>query len=218
MTLDAQRWDRHYAEHEPPRLGTPSPRVGEELADLTPATALDLAAGHGRHAVWLAELGWHVTAVDFSEVALRHGRQLADERGVALRWVRADVVTWEPPPSAFQLVLVAYLHIEAAVFAGVLERAASAVAAGGRLVVVGYDLANRERDQRGPPEPSRLYSVEAVTAAVGSLVVERAEQVERAIEGADGERATAVDTVVRATRPLIRADHRAASGPAEGTR
>lgn len=201
VTLDAQRWDRRYAEHAPPRLEAPSPRVAEELAGLAPASALDVAAGQGRHAVWLAERGWRVTGVDFSRVALRHGRQLAEERGVALRWIDADVVTWEPPPAAFQLVLVAYLHIDSALLARVLAGAASAVAAGGRLVVVGYDLANRERDRCGPQEPSRLYSVEAVTGAVGSLVVERAEQVERDIEVADGRRATAVDTVVRATRP-----------------
>lgn len=200
VALDAHRWNRRYAEHEPPKLGEPSPRVAEELRDVPAGTALDLAAGHGRHAVWLAQRGWQVTAVDYSEVGLRHGRQLADERGAAVRWIEADVTTWIPPPLAYQLVLVAYLHIEEDLFERVLARAVGAVAPGGRLVVVGYDLANRERDQRGPPEPSRLYRVGAITASVSPLVVERGEQVEREIELADGEHATAVDTVVRALR------------------
>ena len=44
------------------------------LADLPPGRAVDLAAGEGRNAVWLASRGWDVTAVDFSRVALERGR------------------------------------------------------------------------------------------------------------------------------------------------
>lgn len=201
MAVDAKRWDRQYADHDPPTFEDPSPRVAEEVLHLPPATALDVAGGRGRHAIPLAARGWDVTAVDFSGMALRQGRQLAAERGVSVRWVQADVEAWQPPLRAFALVLVAYLQVENTVLAGVLARAAAAVASGGRLVAVGYDLANRGRDQAGPPEPSRLYSVPVVTGAVHGLVVARAEQVERTVRRSNGDTVTVVDTVVRAVRP-----------------
>ena len=201
MAVDAKRWDRQYADHDPPTFEDPSPRVAEGVLHLPPATALDVAGGRGRHAIPLAARGWDVTAVDFSGMALRQGRQLAAERGVSVRWVQADVEASQPPLRAFALVLVAYLQVEDTVLAGVLARAAAAVASGGRLVAVGYDLANRGRDQAGPPEPSRLYSVPVVTGAVHGLVVARAEQVERTVRRSNGDTVTVVDTVVRAVRP-----------------
>lgn len=201
MAVDAKRWDRQYADHDPPTFEDPSPRVAEEVLHLPPATALDVAAGRGRHAIPVAERGWDVTAVDFSGMALRQGRQLAAECGVSVRWVQADVEAWQPPLRAFALVLVAYLQVEGTVLAGVPARAAAAVASSGRLVAVGYDLANHGRDQAGPAEPSRLYSVPAVTGAVHGLVVARAEQVERTVRRRSGDTVTVVDTVVRAVRP-----------------
>src|SRR5680860_1021428 len=53
-----------------------------EVADLPPGRALDLAAGEGRNAIWLAERGWQVDALDFSEVALSKARQISERRGV----------------------------------------------------------------------------------------------------------------------------------------
>ena len=66
---------------------TPNQFVAEELADLPPGRAVDLAAGEGRNAIWLARRGWEVTAVDFSRVALDKGRRLAgdDARRLAVR-------------------------------------------------------------------------------------------------------------------------------------
>ncbi len=71
-TVRAADWDERYAEDrqwsaEPNRL------VAELLTGLPPGDAVDLAAGEGRHALWLAGLGWRVTAVDFSATGLARG-------------------------------------------------------------------------------------------------------------------------------------------------
>ena len=63
----------------------------EEVVGLAPGRALDLACGEGRNALWLAERGWQVTAVDFSAVGLAKAQRLASERALDLRWVEADV-------------------------------------------------------------------------------------------------------------------------------
>src|SRR6266496_51844 len=79
--------------------------------ELPPGWALDLGAGEGRNAVWLAERGWRVTAVDFSPVALDKGRGLAQARGVGVDWVLEDLRGYRPELAAYDLVLVAYLQL-----------------------------------------------------------------------------------------------------------
>src|SRR5262249_56447890 len=102
--------------------------VVSELAGLRPGRALDLATGEGRNAVWLAEQGWQVTAVDYSAVGLAKGGQLAEARGVSVDWVAADLLEYQPTPKAFDLVLVVYLHLPPAERATVLHPATPAAA------------------------------------------------------------------------------------------
>ena len=78
----------------------PNRFVVAELQDLAPGRALDVGAGEGRNAVWLASRGWQVTAVDFSAVGLDKGRRLAQDRGVAVDWVLADVRDYQPEPAS----------------------------------------------------------------------------------------------------------------------
>ena len=95
--MDSSGWDARYGA-APELVWTAEPNrfVVEELAGLRPGRALDLAAGEGRNAVWLAERGWEVTAVDFSAVAATRGQQLARERGVDVTWVVADLLGYAP--------------------------------------------------------------------------------------------------------------------------
>ncbi len=140
--MDSQEWDRRYAGAELVWTAAPNRFVVAELTDLPPGRALDLGAGEGRNAVWLAARGWQVTAVDFSTVGLDKGRCLAEARAVAVDWVRADVCDYQPEAQSFQLVLVAYLQLRAAELDGVLRRAATALTPGGVLLVVGHDVTN----------------------------------------------------------------------------
>src|SRR4051795_9301593 len=113
--MRAEEWDERYAERQ--QWSTePNTLVAELLADLQAGDAVDLAAGEGRHALWLAERGWRVTAVDFSDVGLaRGGWQPAAER---VTWVTADVLGWQPPATGLDLVLLAYLHLPADDYTG----------------------------------------------------------------------------------------------------
>ena len=197
--MDSQEWDRRYAGAELVWTAEPNRFVVEELQDLAPGRALDVAAGEGRNAVWLAARGWQVTAVDFSAAGLDKGRRLAQARGVAVNWVRADVRDYLPQEGSFQLVLVAYLQLREAELDGVLRRAAAALAPGGVLLVVGHDVTNLTEGTGGPPDPAVLYTPESITRSLGGLTVLRAERVRRPVATAGGRR-EAVDTLVRATR------------------
>ncbi|HLU32183.1 MAG TPA: class I SAM-dependent methyltransferase, partial [Acidimicrobiia bacterium] len=78
---EAERWDERYREAPLSWPAEPNEFVEEELAGLEPGTAVDLACGEGRNAVWLAERGWQVTGVDFSSVAIDRARRMTAERG-----------------------------------------------------------------------------------------------------------------------------------------
>jgi SAM-dependent methyltransferase len=201
--VDRQQWDERYSGAEFEWSMHPNQFVAEQLADLPPGRALDLAAGEGRNSVWLAERGWSVTAVDFSRVGLDKGRKLAAARGVAdarVDWVVADLSEYEPAPAAFDLVLIAYLQVEPGLRDRVLAGAAAALVPGGTLLVVGHDLANLAEGVGGPQSPEVLYTPEAISAALPGLRILRAERVRRAVQR-DGGPATAIDTLVRAERP-----------------
>ena len=169
-----------------------------ELAGLGPGRALDLGTGEGRNAIWLAEHGWRVTAVDFSPVGLAGGARLAAPRGVTVDWVTADLREYQPP-EAFDLVLVAYLHLLPAERSEALRRAAGVLAPGGTLLVVGHDVVNLAEGVGGPQDPDVLYTPEAIVADLCGLHVRRAGRVRRPVETETGTR-EAVDTLVRAVR------------------
>ena len=201
--MDSQQWDERYSGAQFEWSMHPNQFAAAELAGLTPGRALDLAAGEGRNAVWLAERGWSVTAVDFSRVGLEKGRKLGAARGVGdsqVDWVVADLSEYEPTREAFELVLIAYLQVTAALRARVLAGAAAALVPGGTLLVIGHDLANLTEGVGGPQSPDVLYTPEAITAELPGLRIVRAERVRRTVER-DGGQATAVDTLVRAKRP-----------------
>lgn len=179
---------------------TPNQFLESEAADLAPGRALDVACGEGRNALWLAGRGWQVTAVDFSEAGIATGRRRADEVGVTVDWVVADVVEWEPEPAGFDLVVIAYLQLPAPRLATVLGHAVDAVAPGGTLVAIGHDRANLLDGYGGPQDPDVLWTVEGVTTGLGDLDVVRADVVQRRVATDDGER-VALDTLVRATCP-----------------
>jgi SAM-dependent methyltransferase len=167
---DAQHWDERYADPARPWLTEPSPAVTAAVADLPPGTALDLATGTGRHAIWLTGLGWQVTGVDFSSVGIEQGRA----RSSQIDWVVADLRQWTPAAPA-DLVLVTYVQL------GVsgLQRVAGWVAPGGRLVVVGHALRNLTDGVCGPRDPAYLHTEQGMRVGAADLVVEQLEEVLR---------------------------------------
>jgi SAM-dependent methyltransferase len=196
-TMSQAVWDERYRDAEWVWSLTPNRFVAELLAGLPPGRALDLACGEGRNALWLAGRGWRVTAVDFSEVALNKGRMRAEMEGLEVDWTAADLTVYVPEPGAFDLVLIAYLHLLPHDRDTVLRRAADALAPGGRLFAIGHDVKNLTEGAGGPQDPNILYTPEKVTAPLTALRIERAERVTRPIEGAPK---PAIDTLVVAVR------------------
>lgn len=199
--MDAEAWNERYRQKDLVWTAEPNRFVVEAVSGLEPGTALDLAAGEGRNAVWLALQGWEVTAVDFSDVAVGKARDLAARSGVSGIDVRVeDLLVWSPPERAFDLVILVYLQIPSPGRERAWRSAAGAVAPGGRLVVVGHDSDNLERGYGGPQHPDALYTAADVLATLDErFEVERAEQVIRVVENETG-RHEAIDNIVVAAR------------------
>lgn len=196
--MDSRDWNHKYRESERLWSRNANQFVSSELSDLPPGRALDLAAGEGRNALWLADRGWQVTAIDFSDVAIDRGRQADPENRV--QWLVADVLDFQPEPGHFDLVLLCYLHLPSAQMERVLGKARAALAPGGTLLVIGHDARNLEEGVGGPQDPAVLHSPEDVTRALGDLAIVRAETVEREVMREEGA-AVALDSLVRAVRP-----------------
>ena len=195
-----QMWNQRYAQAELVWSAEPNRFLVEETADLPPGRALDLGAGEGRNAIWLAELGWDVTAVDFSDVAMDKARTIAARRSVAVDLEVADLVEYRPQESAFDLVMLLYIHLPVEERRQVFARAAGATAPGGTILVIGHDSDNIEHGYGGPQDPSVLYSAADVTSDFAGLDVVKAGQRIREIQTDSGIK-RAIDVIVRATRP-----------------
>lgn len=193
----AEIWDARHAAQVPIESADPDPTLVETVSTLTPGVALDLGAGDGRNATWLALRGWRVTAVDFSAVAIERGQALAMAAGVDVEWRRNDLLAWTPPAAAFDLVVLFFLHLPAAERRLVYGRAAAAVRPGGTLLVVGHDRSNLRDGHGGPQDPDVLFTPADIVRdlPIGFSVV-RAETVRRP----GVEPPAPMDAIVRAVR------------------
>jgi 2-polyprenyl-3-methyl-5-hydroxy-6-metoxy-1,4-benzoquinol methylase len=190
--MDRHQWNERYASKPILWEVDPSPFLSGELGDRPGGRALDLGAGEGRTALWLAEHGWQVTAVDFSDVALDRGRQRAEALGVAdsVEWVCADLLEYDPTGGAYDLVLLMFIHLPPAERRRLLQQAAATLNPSGIILVVGYHPVEGSPDESAPRMPNR-FTPDEIVADLDGLHVERAERLELP---------DAVDTVVRAVR------------------
>jgi len=200
--VDAKEWNDRYAETSLLWSAAPNRWVAGELADVPVGRALDLGAGEGRNARWLAARGFTVTAVDFAKVALDRGRQQAEAAqfpSERITWIEADLVDYRPTPFDFDVVIIAYVQMPEEARRIVTARAVAAVAPGGVLLVVGHDLANLTYGTGGPQQAEVLFRPQDVVADIRAtgrpLRIVRADSVRRPVDGSDRD---AIDALVRA--------------------
>jgi SAM-dependent methyltransferase len=199
-----ETWDARYAESDRLWSGRPNPRLVEQVGGLPPGDALDVGAGEGADAVWLARRGWRVTAMDVSVVALERVTVHAVEESVgqSVTTCHHDLMTGAALPGSYDLVSAQYLHPPLDRFDELFGLLGDAVRPGGRLLVVGHhpdDLETGLRSGHGHPE--LLFPPERVVAALepDSWSIEVAEAQTRPVDGPDGP-VTVTDTVVVAIR------------------
>ncbi|MFG2828264.1 class I SAM-dependent methyltransferase [Streptomyces sp. NPDC048434] len=200
---DHEFWDSRYAESDQIWSGRPNAPLVREAGDLMPGKALDLGCGEGADALWLAERGWHVTAVDISRVALdRAAQHTAADAARRINWQWHDLST-SFPAGSFDLVSAQFLHSPSDMPRDeILRKAASAVAPGGVLLVVGHTgFPSWEPDPHPEihfPTPDDVLT--ALDLPDGEWEVLRSEEHQRTQTGPDGEPTTRIDNTLKLRR------------------
>jgi len=179
------QWNQRYSQKGSVWGAAPNQFVADRLADLEPSRILDLGCGQGRNAIWLAARGHEVTAVDVSDVAIEQATKLAADAGVAVEFVAADLVAWEPQEAAFDLVLLAYMQAPEPLRRALHRKAARALTPGGRVFVIAHHKENLEHGVGGPASLEVLFNEEEVAEDFAGFVIEENTKMLRPVDRGD---------------------------------
>ena len=171
------------------------------VADRIPmGRVLSLAEGEGRNAVFLAGLGFEVTAVDSSAVGLAKAERLAAERGVSIKTVEADLAEFEIEPNAWQGIVSIFCHLPPVVRATLHERCLRGLTAEGVFVLEGFTPRQLELATGGPKTLELLMELETLRQELPGLQFEIAREIERPATEGKYHRGTVAVVQVLATK------------------
>lgn len=129
------------------------------------ARALSVADGEGRNAVFLAERGLDVTALEYAPSAIAKARRLAESRGVQVDFREVDVLDYDWP-ERYDIILGVFIQFAGPELRGALfDGMKSAVAPGGLIALHGYTPEQLEYGTGGPPHAENMYTEELLSSA-----------------------------------------------------
>lgn len=146
MTTDREKWNERYRSGAYATRTHPTQLLAEWLPRLPRGRALDVPCGAGRNALFLAEHGYGVDAIDISSVALERARQNAAERNVAINWIELDLESCALPEERYDLIVMVR-YVNSALLSALIERLED----GGYLLCEEHLVTNR--DVVGPKNP-----------------------------------------------------------------
>ena len=174
-------WDERYATDEY-LYGTEANAFLTSVIDrIPPGRVLCLAEGEGRNAVWLAEQGRSVTAVDASPVGLDKARQLAAERGVHIDAVVADLADYPIPADHWDAIVSIFCHIRPDLRLDLHRRSVRGLRPGGVFVLEAYTPAQLRHRTGGPPNEAMLMTLAGLRQELAGLDFVHAVECEREV-------------------------------------
>ncbi|HEX4205439.1 MAG TPA: class I SAM-dependent methyltransferase [Ktedonobacteraceae bacterium] len=207
-----QFWEERYRGHERVWSGRANPVLVDVVESLPPGTALDLGCGEGGDAIWLAQHGWQVTAIDVSVTALNRASTYAATVGVEARidFQQHDLARTFPA-GAFDLVSAQYLQSPVEFpHDRVLQAAAHAVAPGGLLLIVEHASVPPWSLDPAPHTHTHTHTrfstpaevLAALNLDTGSWRTERLDTPQRQVIGPNGQSGTVADNIIAVRRLL----------------
>jgi SAM-dependent methyltransferase len=134
--------------------------------------ALDIGAGEGRNALFLASLGLDVLAVDQSAVGMQKAQRLAHERGLTLRTQAVDLRDFDAEPDSLDVISSIFVHLPTELRSAVHQRVRSWLKPGGRFVLEAYAPDQIHRDTGGPKDLALLAPLDVILAELNGLKIE----------------------------------------------
>jgi SAM-dependent methyltransferase len=183
--MSSQFWDDRYRADEYAYGRAPNEFLRAQAHRIPPGRVLCLAEGEGRNAVFLAGLGYEVTAVDFSVEGLRKAERLARAEHVHIETVHADLAEYEPDHDAFTGIVSIFGHLPPLVRKQVHAWVPRALRSGGVFILEAYTPKQLAFDTGGPRDVAMLMTLAGLEEELAPLTIAIGREVEREIhEGA----------------------------------
>jgi SAM-dependent methyltransferase len=166
----AATWDARYGEHDEAMWsGRPNGRLVAEVAEFAPGRALDVGCGEGADAIWLAQQGWTVTAIDISDVAVGRAREAAARAGVSVEWIVGDALRTDFAAASFDLVSLQYPALPKRAGDDTVRALLDTVRSGGVLLAVYHDLDDEHREHMKAKgfDPAHYVGVDDIAQLLG---------------------------------------------------
>ena len=194
-------WDERYSEPGY-AYGTEANDFLVSVADRIPrGKVVCLAEGEGRNAVYLAELGYQVTAVDSSSVGLEKADSLARERGVHIETVNADLAEFHIEATAWQGIVSIFCHLPPVTRAALHERCLRGLASGGVFILEGFTPRQLEFGTGGPKFRELLMELDVIRQELPGLRLEIGREVVREVIEGKYHRGNAAVVQILAVKP-----------------
>lgn len=174
-------WDERYADSDYAYGTSPNDFLVEQADYLPEGPVLCLAEGEGRNAVWLAERGHAVTAMDASAVGLEKAHRLAAERGVRIETRCSDLAHFEIEPNAWSAIISIFAHVPPDLRRAVHRRVVEGLRPGGVLILEAYTPEQLRFGTGGPPVAELTMTLAALEDELSGLVFEVAREQEREV-------------------------------------
>lgn len=174
-------WDERYAESDYAYGTAPNDFLREQAGRIPAGPVLCLAEGEGRNAVWLAEQGYDVTAVDQSAVGLAKARRLAAERGVRIETLRSDLAHYQIMPDAWSGIVSIFAHVPPELRRLVHRQVVAGLRPGGVLILEAYTPEQLRFGTGGPPEAALNMALEALHQELAGLDFEIGREIVREV-------------------------------------
>jgi SAM-dependent methyltransferase len=175
-------WDQRYSEEGFAYGSEPNDFLVAAVEFLPPnGTILCLGEGEGRNAVYLAERGHHVVAVDSSAVGLAKAASFARHRGVVLRTEKADLADYTIPPFSYDGIISIFCHLRPEVQAKVHAQIYQGLRPGGIFILEGFSKKQIEFDSGGPKDEALLMDLDTLKQELSALKLRHTVERERVI-------------------------------------
>jgi len=177
-------WDERYSSEEYIYGKNPNEFLAQAANKIPKGKVLCVAEGEGRNAVFLAELGCEVTAVDSSSVGLEKARKLAEERGVSIKTIVSDLANLDLEPESWDGVVSIFAHVPPQVRSELHRKIVNGLRSGGVLILEAYRPDQLKYKTGGPPTAEFMMTLEGLEKELKGLKFEYAIELDRdVVEG-----------------------------------
>lgn len=174
-------WDERYSAEDYVYGKDPNQFLANAANKIPKGKVLCVAEGEGRNAVFLAEQGYEVVAVDASAVGLEKARKLAAERGVSIQTIVSDLAHFDIEPESWDGVVSIFAHVPPQVRKELHKKIVNGLRSGGVMILESYRPDQLKYKTGGPPTAEFMMTLEGLEQELKGLHFEYGFELDRDI-------------------------------------